>query len=53
MADKIQETTSSTSGTSEEASKWQAYWDENYNRYYWSDGIESVILLCSYFIHFT
>jgi len=43
MADKTEQATSSTSGISEDISKWQPYWDENYKRYYWSDGHESVI----------
>jgi len=28
--------------TTEEISKWEPYWDEQYKRYYWSDGNESV-----------
>jgi hypothetical protein len=43
MADKTEQATSSTSVISEDISKWQPYWDENYKRYYWSDGHESVI----------
>lgn len=42
MADKAEQGTASASGTSDESSKWQPYWDENYKRYYWSDGNESV-----------
>jgi hypothetical protein len=52
MADKTEEATSSASSTIEEISKWQPYWDENYNRYYWSDGNESVIILFHNFFHF-
>jgi len=48
MADKTKEV-SSASNTGEESSKWQAYWDENYKRYYWSDGHESVNLSFDYF----
>ena len=43
MADKVEQGTASASGTSDESSKWQPYWDEIYKRYYWSDGNESVI----------
>jgi hypothetical protein len=28
--------------TTEDTSKWKPYWDEQYKRYYWSDGNESV-----------
>jgi hypothetical protein len=48
MVDNMQqaflETASATesSTTTEETSKWEPYWDENYKRYYWSDGNESV-----------
>ncbi|CAF0901733.1 unnamed protein product [Adineta steineri] len=42
MADNTDEGASSSSGISEDISKWQPYWDENYKRYYWSDGNESV-----------
>ncbi|CAF2531142.1 unnamed protein product [Rotaria sp. Silwood2] len=42
MADTIEEPTSSITCSSEESTKWQPYWDENYKRYYWSDGNESV-----------
>ncbi|CAF1060242.1 unnamed protein product [Adineta ricciae] len=44
MASKPEEesTASSSTSTSDQSSKWQAYWDENYKRYYWSDGTESV-----------
>ena len=43
MADKSERAISSAISTSNEATKWQPYWDENYSRYYWSDGNESVI----------
>lgn len=39
MATKTEEAKLSAS---EDSSKWQAYWDDNYKRYYWSDGNESV-----------
>ncbi|CAF0861899.1 unnamed protein product [Rotaria sp. Silwood1] len=42
MADTTEESASSEIGNSEESIKWQPYWDENYKRYYWSDGNESV-----------
>ncbi|CAF1249441.1 unnamed protein product [Rotaria sordida] len=42
MADTTEELPTSVIDTSEESTKWQAYWDENYKRYYWSDGNESV-----------
>jgi hypothetical protein len=35
--------TTDSATSSEDVSKWQPYWDENYQRYYWSDGSESVI----------
>ena len=47
MADRGEHETASAS---DESSKWQPYWDENYKRYYWSDGNESVISLFSSFI---
>ncbi|CAF4385311.1 unnamed protein product, partial [Rotaria magnacalcarata] len=31
-----------SSAISDPSTKWQPYWDENYKRYYWSDGNESV-----------
>ncbi|CAF3346658.1 unnamed protein product [Rotaria socialis] len=48
MADNIELASSSpfhtteSSTSIEETSKWKPYWDENYKRYYWSDGNESV-----------
>lgn len=51
MADRAEHGTASASGTSDQSSKWQPYWDENYKRYYWSDGNESVISLFSSIIH--
>ena len=46
MADKSDQGKSSASGTDEDSSKWQPYWDETYKRYYWSDGNESVRFFC-------
>jgi hypothetical protein len=51
MADTSEQELSSLSTTTEETSKWQPYWDENYQRYYWSDGTDSVSLCSLYFFH--
>jgi hypothetical protein len=50
----LPETASATesSETTEASLKWEPYWDENYKRYYWSDGNESVIYLFYFFFYF-
>ena len=45
MAESSEEVVPAASSSSGEFTKWQPYWDENYKRYYWSDGNESVIVL--------
>ncbi|CAF1946570.1 unnamed protein product [Rotaria magnacalcarata] len=42
MADITKESPTTSSAISDPSTKWQPYWDENYKRYYWSDGNESV-----------
>ncbi|CAF1946742.1 unnamed protein product [Rotaria magnacalcarata] len=43
MADNIELASLSPFYTTESStSKWKPFWDENYKRYYWSDGSESV-----------
>ena len=41
MSNSLAELSAIASGKS----TWEPYWDENYQRYYWSDGKESVRLL--------
>jgi hypothetical protein len=42
MAENIQQLSLEAVSATEETSKWIPYWDEQYKRYYWSDGNESV-----------
>lgn len=47
MADSNQSDLGTTS-TNDDSSKWEPYWDEKYQRYYWSDGNASVSNIFSY-----
>jgi hypothetical protein len=51
MADITEETPTTASAISDPSTKWHPYWDENYKRYYWSDGNESVRNFIASFFH--